>query len=269
MRNILTLILLMMIIGCMHVPPSLVPEESSNNRVKVAKIGALVDKKENVFYVQKVFPKSQAENYGIRVNDIIYKVDNVKIKDLNQLRELVGRFVYNNKPLEYEIIRDGNHITLYITPIVVEIYPTIDKITKIASSSPISLAIIAGDVYNSLQAPPNFDKDSWYKSVKNGMTSSAERELLNGAPPDGFKLIDRNIIDKIIEEQKISQSGLVSAEFRTKIGKMYGVTHIMICSLSRYGIGGTKGYVDELTRKLINIENGSIEATDYIKSVYK
>ena len=69
---------------------------------------------------------------------------------------------------------------------------------------------------------------SRYGSVGENISSSIRSALLNDqAIMEFIKIIDRQEIDLIIKEQKLSQSGLVDSETSLEIGKLLGVHQII------------------------------------------
>jgi len=69
---------------------------------------------------------------------------------------------------------------------------------------------------------------SRYGSIGENISSSIRSSLLNDSKIMEFvNIIDRQQIDKIIEEQKLSQSGLVDSKTSLEIGKLLGVHQII------------------------------------------
>ena len=69
---------------------------------------------------------------------------------------------------------------------------------------------------------------SRYGSVGESISTSIRAALLNDPNVMEFvDIIDRQQIDQIIKEQKLSQSGLVDSETRLEIGKLLGVHQII------------------------------------------
>jgi hypothetical protein len=98
------------------------------------------------------------------------------------------------------------------------------------------------------------------------MISAVERGLLSTfSNNENFKLVDRSVISKIIDEFKFNESGYVSDEMRVKLGKMYGVTHIIICEFSRFK--NKNGHEDMIHQKLINVQTGTVDAVDFSRTV--
>lgn len=75
-----------------------------------------------------------------------------------------------------------------------------------------------------------------------------------------FDVVERALIEKIIEEQKLSATGLIDENSATKIGKILGVKAIVTGSVLNL-----KDRV-EVNSRLINVENGSIIAAESISS---
>ncbi len=67
-----------------------------------------------------------------------------------------------------------------------------------------------------------------------------------------FDVIERRLIEKVIEEQKVGASGLISAEGAAEVGKMLGAKNIITGTVLSLG----KRF--EINARLISVEEGSI-----------
>ena len=70
-----------------------------------------------------------------------------------------------------------------------------------------------------------------------------------------YKVIERAMMDDILEEQKFQKSGCVSDECIVEIGKMIGVEQIVGGSISQVG------NVYSVSARIVNVETGEIENT--------
>jgi membrane-associated protease RseP (regulator of RpoE activity) len=262
---IMFVVLFLSIMSCAH-QAQIIQNESSSNKVKVARVGINGISTDKGFLIEKVSPKLPAASAGIKEGDLLLTVDNVKITSRKNFRHLIEKSVSSEREVEISLLRSGQPITIRLKPAIGELFPTINKIIDLAEDTKVIIAIVAGDVSNNLRLSPGFDKEDWKQSIRREMTSDLERTLLSiSANNENLKLVDRSVISKIMDEFKFNESGFVSEDMRAKLGKMYGVTHIIICEFSRYP--DQNGYVDLTHRKLINIQTGAVEAADINKAV--
>jgi TolB-like protein len=75
-----------------------------------------------------------------------------------------------------------------------------------------------------------------------------------------FEVIERGLIQKLMEEQKLSMSGLVDAKTATKIGQFLGVKTIISGSVMKLQ------NVIEINARIIDVETASIIAAENVKS---
>jgi len=75
-----------------------------------------------------------------------------------------------------------------------------------------------------------------------------------------FEVIERGLIQKLLEEQKLSMTGIVDATTATKIGKFLGVKTIISGSVMKLQ------NVIEINARIIDVETASIIAAENVKS---
>jgi len=75
-----------------------------------------------------------------------------------------------------------------------------------------------------------------------------------------FDVIERGLIQKLLEEQKLSMTGIVDANTATKIGKFLGVKTIISGSVMKLQ------NVIEINARIIDVETASIIAAENVKS---
>jgi len=75
-----------------------------------------------------------------------------------------------------------------------------------------------------------------------------------------FEVIERGLIQKLLEEQKLSMTGIVDATTATKIGKFLGVKIIISGSVMKLQ------NVIEINARIIDVETASIIAAENVKS---
>ncbi|WP_284694441.1 FlgO family outer membrane protein [Geomonas sp. Red32] len=75
-----------------------------------------------------------------------------------------------------------------------------------------------------------------------------------------FDVIERRLLQKILEERKLATSGLVDTQSITQLGKLLGVKTVVTGTVLYFG-----GAV-EINARLISVETGSIVAAETVKS---
>ncbi len=86
----------------------------------------------------------------------------------------------------------------------------------------------------------------------------AEIFTSNLASNSDFKVVEREKLNKILEEQKLNQSGIVDEVAAVKIGKILGATEIVLGSITQLG----KTIV--ITARVIKVETGEIYAGETV-----
>ncbi|MDR2126908.1 MAG: CsgG/HfaB family protein [Prevotellaceae bacterium] len=82
------------------------------------------------------------------------------------------------------------------------------------------------------------------------------REMVSSAivNTDKYIIIERSLIDKIINEQKFSNSGIVDDSQATELGKLAGANKVVLSVLSAAGDRGL------LSLKMIDVQSASVES---------
>jgi formylglycine-generating enzyme required for sulfatase activity/TolB-like protein len=75
-----------------------------------------------------------------------------------------------------------------------------------------------------------------------------------------FEVVERALLQKIIEEQKLGMSGLINEETSTQLGQILGVKTIITGSVLQIGKS------IEVNARIINVKTGSIVAAENIRS---
>ena len=75
-----------------------------------------------------------------------------------------------------------------------------------------------------------------------------------------FDVVERGMISKIVEEQKLSMSGILDDTTATKIGKLLGVETIISGSVLKLQ------NILEINARIIDVETASIKAAENVKS---
>lgn len=76
-----------------------------------------------------------------------------------------------------------------------------------------------------------------------------------------FDVIERRLLQQLIEEQKIGKSGLVDPGSASKLGRLLGVKTIVSGTVQSYG------GIYEINARLINVETGSIITAEKVSAV--
>ncbi|MEW6739158.1 MAG: tetratricopeptide repeat protein [Nitrospirota bacterium] len=80
------------------------------------------------------------------------------------------------------------------------------------------------------------------------------------APEKNFVLVERERIDKVLNELKLQYSGLVDIGLQQKLGKMIGASHLLIIDYSRV-VKPNSEMLDIEIHKLIEVSSGKILAS--------
>jgi TolB-like protein len=75
-----------------------------------------------------------------------------------------------------------------------------------------------------------------------------------------FDVVERRLLKKLMEEQKLVMTGIVDANSATELGKLLGVTAIISGSVMRVQ------NVIEVNARIIDVESGSIAAAESVRS---
>jgi membrane-associated protease RseP (regulator of RpoE activity) len=205
---------------------------------------------------------SPAEIAGIEPGDIITKVDGRTFKDRKELFK-----IYNTlSPGDYvrlEIQRDGK--TLEIRYQLEEYYVPYDNYVMmelISKEIPIRLAVIPNDIIVKMDNPA-FKKalDEHKKFIITSVTEMIEGIIVRSyAPQSKVMVIDRQHTEKMLNELKFQESGLVSEKYRMKLGDVLGATHLLIidCTFTEDNAGQQNIL---MKRKLIEVKSGKVLAT--------
>lgn len=196
-----------------------------------------------------------AEQSGIQKDDIIRAVDGKHINNLRQLfrileAKLPGDSVLvtverNGQTLDCDIILAYQDVPALWHSLISVVLDEIEK-------GAIRVAVIPGEFTN-LRIKEGSELDQYKRSAKTATLSEFEEILLKYfGKDDRFFLVDRNRVEEILNEFEFGQSGFISEDLRARLGKMLGVTHLLIPSHVTWANGAT------LYVKLIDIETGRV-----------
>ena len=238
----------------------------SNNNVKVAVIGLGGKATDQGYLVSSVVAESPAATAGIIEGDMLVAMDHAKLVSRKGFRDLLHNSLVAGREIEVEIIRAGLPMTVMVKPEVDERPPTFIKLSDLVESTSVTVAVIAGAVSSDMAAGPAHDNEKWKQSIRLDLVSEMESSLLmDFSGQDNLKLGGRSIPDDLLDEFKFKESGLVSAEMRARVGETYGITHLLCCKFTRFS-NGNGGRSDVISRKLIDVKTGIVEASDYVRS---
>ena len=115
----------------------------------------------------------------------------------------------------------------------------------------------------------------WHgKGVGYGMSDMLVTALVKSGK---FKVYERDALDKIMQEQKLGQSGAVTQQTAAKVGKLLGVQYAIIGSVSEFGYSkesfggrvkrirvgvGKQEATVAIDIRIVNVETGEIIFAD-------
>lgn len=220
----------------------------------------VINNKKNEIEIYEVYGGTPADEAKIKPGDILLEVKNVVIKNRGQLFEILDS-LYPNEIITFKIRRDGQELkkslklSTYNYPN--DFYALLEMVYK---DNPVRLAVLPGEIQNMYNIEAEL-LEKWKKSVGTEIVGYAESTYINFfRTQKNFVVIDRHQTDKILNEIKFQNSGLVSDEQRKKIGKLLGATHVVTVNLTRNIATGSKRN-DLMTRRLAEVESGKILAT--------
>ncbi len=232
-----------------------------NNFTNVARIGVQLRDRNGEIYVSEIVPDKPAYSAGIKPGDTIVTLDGRKILRIAEFRGHLNNKVIGERVL-ISVRRNGQILSFDIDPTFTKVPPTLIKLDSLlVENKKITIAIIVSDVKNATLDKSSGTYDAWVDSIRSGMQSNIESNLLNAFGNDkSFSIVDRNRLKQILDEYRLSQVGLISDKLRVQIGEMTGATHLLDATLSRFS--HDRGYEDVESKRLIDIETGNVLAVD-------
>lgn len=94
------------------------------------------------------------------------------------------------------------------------------------------------------------DKSSHNHSWRNVGTGVADMMVTALAETKKYTLIEREKLDKVLEEQRLGASGAVTAQTAAKIGRLLGANYIITGSITEFGVKDSKIGVGGLQKVL-------------------
>ena len=151
------------------------------------------------------------------------------------------------------VLRDGAKVDLLIETAFADGTEPVQFIRRLLyEEKKVSLAVMGGEVIN-VSIKDRLQLEQWSKGIKSNLIAKWEDRFLKGVTKEAnFSLVDRQAVEQIIKELNFGQTGLVSADFRAKLGQTLGATHLMTIEFSRFGDA------DVEKQRLIEIETGKV-----------
>jgi TolB-like protein len=103
----------------------------------------------------------------------------------------------------------------------------------------------------------NFESKNIEQETAEAVSDILGTELFN---TNRFNVVERQAIEKILEEHKLQMSGITDMDQAAQIGKMLNVQKIMIGSVSKLG----SNYI--INTRLVNVETGELDLAEKIQS---
>lgn len=137
-----------------------------------------------------------------------------------------------------------------------DIYVIMDILEK---GENVSLAIMVGNVSDAMDAS-SFNVNEWKSGISTLMVNKLESGFMFYQNRyNNLSLVDRNKIRAILDELNFQSTGYISKNTRSKIGELTGATHIVVADFNRFG--NPPGFIDVVSRKLIDVKTGIILAS--------
>jgi len=106
----------------------------------------------------------------------------------------------------------------------------------------------------------------WAAGIESSMVSEWEQGFLyHCSGLRNFKVVDRNSIEKIINEYHFQMSGLTRQIDAQQLGQFLNSSHILLLSFSR-NVSGKNKYNDLETAKLISVKDASIVSVMQVRT---
>ncbi|MEI7904907.1 MAG: CsgG/HfaB family protein [Candidatus Firestonebacteria bacterium] len=162
--------------------------------------------------------------------------------------------------------RNGSEFTLAVRMNemrVSKLYTGFEK--KLLEGKKVGIAIIPGA--NTATTDRNLNLAGLVENDKNFICSAYEKMFLDEySSYSGFSVIDRNMLEKVVAEQKLQVSGAVDDETIQKLGRITGASHLFFITMSRYE--DSTNFVE----RLIEVETAKVVYSDnytYVKPKQK
>ncbi|MDD5711981.1 MAG: PDZ domain-containing protein [Smithellaceae bacterium] len=241
----------------------------------IAGMGLKVNENKECVLVD-VYEGFAAAKAGLRRGDVLVTIDG---RSFASQRDVVAYIFLSKRPgdtVQVTVRRGGEVVAKEMVvgkrPMLRDQY-VLRSILLGEGKPAVRLAIVSGEITRVLPAKAgktDLDKENiaqWKKAVESQIVAAAENGMMRTlGDNDNFSLIDRQAISHLQNEMRYQESGLVSADFRSKLGGALGATHILVLDMSRLPTHrpGTR-FLDTTTRRLIEVESGKTLSSVLIK----
>jgi len=249
------LIIALLVVGCAVQPTK--PQASFAKvefdpswQIRIPSIGVHMTKL-NDTTVQIYEPTDIAMKQGIRENDIFVSIDGIKIHNWSDIVKVI-RIKNINDYIKIKLLRNNNIIIIdYKILHIMNADKFFQKILQMTGNGVrMNIALVMGEVIHSYPHDSYEAKEEWKSNSK----TTIERQLTKiAALEELLSIVDRTYIDKILNEIKFSNSGLVSQNSALQVGELTGASHLVVADVRL-----TKENILKLNYKLIEVESGEI-----------
>ena len=238
-----------------------------NNFVEKQMAGIVLHLTESTIVIKSVVPEFPAEKAGIKAGDVVQTVDG---RSFDSVKDLVDHISAKGKDgkVVFVVQRNGETRTFDFKTRTVKLRPTLLKLTSLlADKNKVVLAVVVSDVKNVSDLKREV-YDSWAAGIRNEEQADMENFYIKNLGRDtNFILVDRIRTQSILDEFRLSQTGLLSDTMMLQIGKMTGATHLLDVNVSRFK-NPAGGFNDVHSARLINIGSSAVMAVDQFRIIH-
>lgn len=201
---------------------------------------------------------------GIRKGDVIEAINGEPVRNNSEIVAVIQRYRPGDM-VQVTVKRNGRKInfdvqlgSMYMTSAQYEIRPMVAAMNDVLSEKkPVRLSVYMGQISNTM-ADNKLQLEEWKKGIEPQVLSDAEKTIIQTfGYCHNFSLVDRYTLQEIADEHKLTMSGMISRETRTKLGEILGLTHVVVIDYFR-GPYGRKSIHDAETVRLIEIDTGRV-----------
>jgi PDZ domain len=238
-------------------------KQSTDNFLDVQRVGAGLQLTDGRIIVRSLVPNFPAEKSGVMTGDVVLTVDSKSFTSVAMLIDYIGLSKKGTR-IALKVQRNDKTLSFDIEPVTVRLRPSLVKLNSmLLDSQKIVLAVVISDIKNTFEMKKDL-YESWAAAVRNEEQTNMENFYLKqlGNNPN-FSIVDRSRTQVLLDEFRLTQTGLVSDTLRLKIGEMTGATHLLDVNFSRFK--NAKGYDDLHNARLIDIRSGTVLAVDQMR----
>jgi len=193
-----------------------------------------------------------ADKAGVQIGDIVVAIGGYPIKGRIDLLDSVrSRSVGEHVPIN--IVRNGTPMDLNVELGFTDMEEPLYAIYRLLyEEKKVGLAVMGGEMVN-VKLTDRVTLEQWAKGIKSNLIAKWENRFLKFlAKEKAFSILDRQAVEQVMKELNFGQSGMVTEEFRAKLGKTLGATHLLTVEFARFGDS------DVEKQRLIEIETGKV-----------